>query len=262
MKLVLGWLYDDLMNTYGDRGNILSLSYRAKNRDLTLEVKKISIGANYKDIIAADLLIMGGAEDKQQEIVATDLKEDKVKALKEKIELGVPGLYICGAYQFLGKYYQKADKTIIKCLDILPFYTIQNHEHSKRIIGDVVVKVTNKKLLNHSCFSNRNIYKSSFLIGFENHSGRTIVDNKNNTIGNTVIGTGNNNSDITEGYVYKNTIATYLHGPILPRNPHLADFILAKALEVKYNEKIILSPLEDALENKNRNYLLNKLNAK
>lgn len=262
MKLVLGWLYHDLMNTYGDRGNILSLIYRAKERGINIELKKISIGSNYKDLTAVDFFMMGGAEDRQQEIVAKDLREDKKKVLQNKIESGVPGLFICGAYQFLGKYYQKADKTIIECLNILPIYTEQNNKHSKRIIGDIVVKISNKKLLKSPYFSNNQGYQSTLLIGFENHGGRTITDDKSKTIGNTLLGIGNNEGDLTEGYIYKNSISTYLHGPVLPKNPQLADFILAKALEVKYNEKIILSPLEDALENKNRSYLLKKLNVR
>ncbi len=258
MQLTLGWLYSDLMNTYGDRGNVKVIVYRAEKRKLKLEVKELSIGSNYRDILACDLLFMGGAEDRQQKIVAADLVKDKHKALAEKINRGTPGLYICGAYQFLGEYYQTADGIRLKCLNILPFYTISPSEkNNKRLIGDIVVKITNNQLLS-------SIHNSddTYLVGFENHGGRTYLSNNRFAIGRVIKGFGNNEKDANEGYVFKNTIGTYLHGPILPRNPALADLLLEKAIELKYNQKVSLKPLEDQLELTNRKFLLKTLNVK
>src|SRR3990167_10891965 len=108
-SLTIGWLYPDLMNTYGDRGNIIVLQKRAQWRGISVQLEQIFVSTNYELITKCDLLFMGGAQDQQQEIVSRDLKETKGKILKEKIEEGTPGLYICGAYQFLGKYYKTAD---------------------------------------------------------------------------------------------------------------------------------------------------------
>lgn len=257
MQLTLGWLYYDLMNTYGDRGNVKVLQYRAKRRGFKLIIKKFSINSNYRELLDCDLLFMGGAEDRQQKIVAADLVKDKRKALAEKIQAGTPGLYICGAYQFLGEYYQAADGTQLECLNILPFYTKQLDTDSKRLIGDIVVKIVNKHLV--SQISNQD---DLYLIGFENHGGRTYIKNNKFAIGKVLKGFGNNDTDDTEGYVFKNSIATYLHGPILPRNPKLADILLENALKLKYNQEVKLKLLADELENKNRKFLLKKLNVK
>lgn len=264
MKLTLGWLYYDLMNTYGDRGNVLVLGYRAKLHNIELHIKQISTESNFKDIESCDLLMMGGAEDRQQNIVAKDLVQDKRKALQERIESSVPGVYVCGAYQFLGEYYETAQGEKLECAGIIPFHTKNPGVKSPRLIGDVVVKITNSKLLGANFNSPKYMGETSFaptnkyLIGFENHGGRTYLHNKEYAIGHVLKGNGNNGEDQTEGLVYKNTLGTYCHGPLLPRNPFITDFLLAQALNIKYKKDFFLKPIDDELENKNRSYLLKK----
>ncbi|MCS6956450.1 MAG: hypothetical protein NZM02_01195, partial [Patescibacteria group bacterium] len=158
--LNIGWLYPDLMNTYGDRGNIIALSYRIKKRGIKCNILKISVSDNPSLINEADILFMGGAQDKQQEIVNKDLLEEKGKYLKNKIEDYTSGLYVCGAYQFLGKYYKAADGKIIKGLGIFDLYTESPGINAKRLICDIVTQPF--------------LFKS-FFVGFENHTGRTYL---------------------------------------------------------------------------------------
>ena len=122
MTINIGWLYPDLMNTYGDRGNIIALSYRLEKMGIKSIVNKISVNEPADLILTMDILFMGGAQDKQQEIVNLDLK-NKGSFLKKAINDGVPGLYVCGAYQFLGKYYKTADGTMIDGLGVFDLYT-------------------------------------------------------------------------------------------------------------------------------------------
>lgn len=262
MELTLGWLYYDLMNTYGDRGNILILKNRAEKRNIKVKIIQFSVDSEASDLNKADLLFMGGAEDRQQQIVAKDLVKDKKDILISKINAGIPGLFICGAYQFLGKYYQTADNVKIPGLGLLPFYTIQTNKDNQRLIGDIVVKMENKTLLHSDYFKNS---FDQLLIGFENHGGSTFLDKDEalvTPIGKAIKGFGNNGRDLKEGAVFLNTVGTYLHGPVLPKNPKLADFFIAKALELKYNQPVILNDLDDTLYKQNRNYLLKKLNVK
>ncbi|HEX7042961.1 MAG TPA: hypothetical protein VF189_06940, partial [Patescibacteria group bacterium] len=132
--LTIGWLYPDLMCIYGDRGNITVLKKRCEWRGITAEVKKIDLNSKEKDLLSCDLIMMGGAQDNQQTIVARDLEKKKA-TLSEMIEGGVPGLYICGGFQFLGKYYKEADGTIIEQLGVLDVYT--ENPGGKRLIGNV-----------------------------------------------------------------------------------------------------------------------------
>ncbi len=121
-KLIIGWLYPELMSTYGDRGNIICLQKRCQWRGIDTEIRHLNAGFDHKQLATCNLLFMGGAQDRQQKIVAEDLRQ-KAKALQEMIEEGIPGLYICGAYQFLGKYYREADGTVIKGLGIIDLHT-------------------------------------------------------------------------------------------------------------------------------------------
>lgn len=247
-SLIIGWLYPDLMSTYGDRGNIIVLQKRAEWRDIKIKVQKISLDSEYSILNTCDLLFMGGAQDTQQEIVNRDLQNKKGKVLIEQIEKGIPGLYICGAYQFLGKYYRTADNKKLPGLGIFPLYTENPGEKTKRLIGNVVIKPNHYSLIT-----------IPYLIGFENHGGRTYLEDKSLALGVTVRGLGNNGEDKTEGIVYKNSFGTYLHGPILPKNPQLADLLLTLALEKKYGEKFHLEPLDDSIEQKAREAIIKRL---
>ncbi len=140
-KLIVGWLYPQLMNTYGDRGNITVLTKRMEWREIEVEVKYLNEGFTVTDLKMCDLLFMGGAQDTQQKQVAADLSKEKAKALKDMIEDGIPGLYICGAYQFLGKYYKEADETVIEGLGIFDLHTENPGEKTERLIGNISVSV-------------------------------------------------------------------------------------------------------------------------
>jgi len=243
LELKICWLYPDLMNTYGDRGNIISLIYRAEKRKIKTEVLKISINDNPNLILKSDLIFMGGAQDKQQEIVNKDLRINKGKNLKIMIEKGIPGLYVCGAYQFLGKYYKAADQTIIKGLAVFDLITESPGTTSKRLIGNLIVKP--------------DLFKNKIFVGFENHTGRTKLGSNVKPFAKVIKGYGNNGKDKTEGMIYKNSIGTYMHGPILPKNPELSDWLIAKALELKYKRKVNLKKIDDTIEIKAREVIIN-----
>src|SRR3989344_1201238 len=138
-SLTIGWLYPDLMRTYGDRGNIIVLSKRCEWRGIEIEAASLNEGFSVSLLGRCDLLFMGGAQDKQQKIVSEDLSKEKKRVLKKMVENGIPGLYICGAYQFLGKYYKEADGTKIKGLGILDLFTENPGEGKERLIGNIAV---------------------------------------------------------------------------------------------------------------------------
>ncbi len=242
-ELIIGWLYPDLMSTYGDRGNVIVLQKRAELRGINTNVVSLTVGFDKKKLEKVDLLFMGGAQDRQQEIVAKDLKE-KSQQIRKMAEDDLPGLYICGAYQFLGNYYKDSDGTTIKGLEILDIHT-ENPGNNKRLIGNIAIKA-----LGHT------------LVGFENHGGRTYLGSKVKPFGKVLVGYGNNGKDKTEGAIYKNCFGTYLHGPILPKNPELADLLIKLALERKYKKTVDLKKLDDTLENQARKSIAQKLGVK
>ena len=246
MKIIIGWLYPELMSTYGDRGNIIALAYRGWMRKIAIEIKKITLGDSPSSLEKVDFLFMGGAQDKQQEIVNVDLQKNKGKILEKLIISGVPSLFICGAYQFLGKYYLAADGLKIPGLGIFDLYTVNPGLNRKRLIGNIIIRPKPLEL------------KNQLIVGFENHGGRTYLANKQMAFAEVSKGYGNNGEDKTEGIFFKNAIGTYLHGPILPKNPHLTDFLLKITLERKYQREIILKDLDDSLEKKARERVINK----
>jgi CobQ-like glutamine amidotransferase family enzyme len=236
-KLIIGWLYPDLMSTYGDRGNVIALQKRCQWRKIEVEIKQIGIESTNEELASCDLLMMGGAQDAQQEIVAKDLLRKK-KTFSELIENGTPGLYICGGFQYLGQYYKTANGNKLPQLGILDMYT--ENPGSRRLIGNIAINVD--KLFE----------KQTVLIGFENHGGRTVLGKNIRPLGKVIKGFGSNDKANEEGAVYKNSIGTYLHGPILPKNPELADYLIQKALIKKYGQSITLEKLDDKLEQKAR----------
>jgi len=185
---------------------------------------------------------MGGAQDTQQQIVARDLMK-KQGELKRLINIGIPGLYICGAYQFLGKYYKEADGTIINGLEIFDLYTENPGIGFSRLIGNTTAQMLN----------------GGTIIGFENHGGRTYLGKQVKPLGTVIKGFGNNGEDGTEGAIYKNSYGTYFHGPILPKNPNFADLLIKLALEKKYGSPISLSQLDDSVETKARSAIAKRL---
>lgn len=232
MRLIIGYLYGDLMNIYGDTGNIIALKKRAEWRGIEVKVINISINSElYPKGVGtkADLYFFGGGQDQQQEIVAKDLvKSGKGKVIKSEIERGVPLLSICGGYQLLGEYYKPHKGPKLPGVNLFPIFTSASNE---RMVGNIVIQ---------SMFGN--------LVGFENHSGKTYLKKGAIPLGAVMKGFGNNGKDQTEGCFYKNAIGCYMHGSLLPKNPKLADWFLKKALEVKYGKEIELKPLDDSLE--------------
>ncbi len=230
MNLTIGYLYPDLMNIYGDTGNIIALQKRAQWRGIEVKIKNISVGDKLKKG-QVDLLFFGVGQDQAQELVASDLiTRNKGKVIKEEVERGMPLLAICGGYQLLGDYYKPHKGSKLLGVGLFPTYTVASYD---RMIGNIVID---------SQFGN--------LVGFENHSGKTYLKDKNQALGRVIKGFGNNGEDKTEGCLYKNAIGCYMHGSLLPKNPEFADWLLKKALEAKYNKEIELKPLDDSLENK------------
>ncbi len=225
-SLTIGYLYPDLMNIYGDTGNIVTLQKRCEWRGIEVKIKNISVGDKLKTG-EVDLFFFGGGQDESQNIVAKDLC-NKAKILKGEIERGVPLLAICGGYQLLGEYYLPFEGERLEGVGVFPVFTKAS---SERMIGNIVIE---------SDFGE--------LVGFENHSGKTFLHPETRSLGKVVKGFGNNGEDSTEGCIYKNAIGCYLHGSLLPKNPKLADFLIQKALEVKYKEEVSLKSLDDSLE--------------
>ena len=152
-------------------------------------------------------------------------------------------LLICGAYQLFGKYYKSADGDIVPGLEVFDYYTEAINDRKKRCIGNIVIEAN----LNG---------KSTEVIGFENHGGQTF--DISNPFGKVLFGNGNKFGDTEEGYFQNNVIATYLHGPLLSKNPELADYIIKHCLDRKYNEAVVLEPLDDSFEELCRNQLLDR----
>lgn len=242
-KLTIGWLYPTLMSTYGDRGNIIVLQKIGVDAGLDIKVIKLEQNNSPEELASCDLLFMGGAQDIQQEIVNKDLMENKGDTLKRMIEDGIPGLYICGAFQFLGSYYKDAYGTTIPGLGVFDMYT-ESFKTKPRLIGNVVIKPK--------------AGGGNYFVGFENHGGRTYLKNPDEAFAKVIVGFGNNGKDRTEGIYYKNSIGTYLHGPILPSNPELAVFLLQIAYKKKYGEELRIS-FNDELAKKAKLQMLKRL---
>ncbi|WP_252904042.1 type 1 glutamine amidotransferase [Secundilactobacillus oryzae] len=217
-ELNVAHLYGDLMNTYGDVGNILALEYYAKQMDVKLNVDIVSLKDEF-DADRYDLAFFGGGQDYEQVIVSKDI-QGKKDALTQFIESDGPMLAICGGFQLLGHYYVGADGEKIPGIGALDHYTLaQDHN---RFIGDIVI-------------DNEDFGEEYH--GFENHQGRTFLGEGEKPLGKVVTGKGNNGEDQTEGAIYKNVFCSYFHGPILTRNGNIAKRLLVAALERKYPDQ-------------------------
>ncbi|KKS65349.1 glutamine amidotransferase [Candidatus Daviesbacteria bacterium RIFCSPLOWO2_01_FULL_43_38] len=250
MKLIIGHLYPELMNIYGDMGNIIALQKRAEWRGIEVVIKKFSIENKLKQG-KVDLFFFGGGQDQAQELVAGDLvASSKGKIIKKEVEKGVPLLAICGGYQLLGEYYQPHNATKLTGIGVFPAYTVAG---DNRMIGNIVVQSSWFTVHGQEETSMNNElpakHTMNYLVGFENHSGKTFLKEGAQPLGQVVKGFGNNGEDQTEGCIYKNAVGSYMHGSLLPKNPGLADWLLTKALELKYGKEIALEPLDNTLEN-------------
>ena len=233
-ELKILYLYPDILELYGDFGNIQVLRYRLEQRGFKAIIEPYSIGDTPPDFKNYDLVFAGGGADQEQGILAQDLIQYK-DSIKEAIDKGVFFLLICGAYQLFGKYYKDVEGNRIAGLEIFDYYTEAINDRKKRCIGNIVIEAE----LNH---------KKTKIIGFENHGGQTFDITA--PFGNVLFGNGNKFGDTQEGFFMDNVIATYLHGPLLSKNPELADYIIQYCLTRKYKENILLEPLDDDFENK------------
>lgn len=258
------YLYPDMLELYGDYGNIQVLKYRIESRGYKAIIDRYSIGNAAPNFNDYDIVFAGGGADNEQSILAEDLVKYKDN-IKNAVNNGVFFLLICGAYQLFGKYYKGVEGNIIPGLEIFDYYTVANPDRKKRCIGNIVIDATLdaniniKKSANSNEDSSDNIDNLNLktkVIGFENHGGQTF--DISNSFGNVLFGNGNKFGDSEEGFFENNVIATYLHGPLLSKNPELCDYIIKYCLDRKYNENIELEPLNDKFENLCRKQLLNR----
>jgi hypothetical protein len=233
MNVRVGHLYPDYLNIYADRGNIAVLARRAEWRGHRLEVSPIGIGEPVRPG-EHDLLYLGGGQDREQLLVAHDLA-GKADGLREAVAGGAVVLAVCGGYQLLGRGYRGFHGEDMPGAGVLPLETVAGE---RRMIGDVLLECELEPGEKHT------------LAGFENHAGRTRLDPGAEPLGRVVAGFGNDGESGDEGCRLGRVIGTYLHGPLLPRNPWLADWLLAQALAHRTGsaEPPRFEPLEDALE--------------
>ncbi len=242
-ELKILYLYPDILELYGDFGNMQVLKYRLEQRNITTNITPYSIGDPIPNFSDFDLVFAGGGADQEQGILASDLLKLKDN-IKTAVDNGVFFLLICGAYQLFGKYYKDVDGNIIPGLEIFDYYTEAINDRKKRCIGNIVIETN----------LNNTLETPIKIIGFENHGGQTF--NINNPFGKVLSGNGNKFEDTEEGFFNKNVLATYLHGPLLSKNPVLTDYIIKYCLDKKYNEDMKLNELDDTFENLCREQLI------
>ena len=230
MELKICHMYPDVLNLYGDRGDVLCMTRRLGWRGLDCSVTKLPIGEKAR-LADFDLVFIGGGQDFEQQVLLEDLHRGKDREILAAVEDGLPFLTICGGYQMLGSYYETYDGQRCDFIGALDLYTVGSKQ---RMIGNYK-------------FQCEAASGGSVVVGFENHSGKTWLGSGVRPLGKVLSGFGNNGEDGTEGARYKNVFGTYSHGPLLPKNPALCDFILLTALERKYGSAQ-LAPLDDAAE--------------
>jgi len=230
-KIVIGHLYPDYLNIYADRGNIAVLERRAAWRGIGFDYRTIGLGDEVNPD-EHDLYYVGGGQDREQALIAPDLAT-KEGRLREAVEAGAAFLAVCGGYQLLGHFYRDRSGAELPGIGLLPHYTVAGE---RRMIGDVLLECELEP------------GQQRTLAGFENHAGRTYLDEGAEPLGRVVAGFGNNGDDGLEGSRVGNALGTYLHGPLLPRNPWLADWLIARALARRLGNPPDLEPLPDDFE--------------
>jgi len=230
MELKICHMYPDVLNLYGDGGNIICMKKRLEWRGIDVSVTKMPIGSD-SSLAGFDLFFIGGGQDFEQEVLLNDLHKGKDASVKAAIEDGKTFLTICGGYQMMGNYYQTHEGVRCDFIGAVDYYTVGS---DIRMIGNYKFKC-------------EEVSGGSTVVGFENHSGKTYLGEGVSPLGRVLAGYGNNGEDGTEGVRYRNLFGTYSHGPLLPKNPGLCDIILLSALERKYG-KADLEPLDDSAE--------------
>jgi lipid II isoglutaminyl synthase (glutamine-hydrolysing) len=231
LKLIVGHLYPDYLNIYADRGNIAVLAARARWRGLELDVRSIGID-DPTPAGEVDLYYVGGGQDREQALIAPDLAS-RGRALAAEIANGAALLAVCGGYQLLGRFYRGRSGEELQGAGVLPLHTVAGE---RRMIGDVLLECELEP------------GQPRTLAGFENHAGRTILDDGAEPLGRVVAGFGNDGESGFEGCRLERAIGTYLHGPLLPRNPWLADWLLAQAVARRTGRVPTFDRLPDELE--------------
>ncbi|MDO4621801.1 MAG: glutamine amidotransferase [Eubacteriales bacterium] len=229
-KLKICHLYPEVLNLYGDRGNIRCLQKRLEWRGISCEVKKVGLG-DKDPLTDYDLFFIGGGQDFEQEVLLEDLRSGKGASIKAAADDGKTFLCICGGYQMMGQYYETHEGVKCEFIGAADFYT---QGGDTRMIGNYAFQLGKES-------------GGSTVVGFENHSGRTYLGSGVQPLGTVMKGYGNNGEDQTEGVRFHNVFGTYSHGPVLPKNPEFSDWLLETALVRRYG-RADLEPLEDAFE--------------
>ena len=239
-------LYPELLNLYGDKGNIIALKKRCEWRGINVNVHNVSLNEEFNPDVF-DIVFIGGGQDYEQEIIKDDFLKNKGSAIKAAIENNKVFLAICGGYQLLGKCYRTKDGKELEFLGALDIWTIGAQ---KRMIGNMVLE----------CDFLKATSSNGKIVGFENHSGKTYLGPGVKPLGRVIKGFGNNGEDGYEGAVYKNVYCSYSHGCLLPKNPSLADFLIETALKNKYSDFGSLTQIDDSLEMAAHNSVIARLN--
>ncbi len=230
MGLRVCHLYPDQLNIYADRGNIAVVRSRSERRGIGFEV--VGVGAGEPLAADSDLIYLGGGQDREQQLIAPDMAA-RAAELEEALAGGAALLAVCGGYQLLGRGYRDRSGAEMPGAGILPLETVAGE---RRMIGDVLIE----------CELEPGDMRT--VAGFENHGGRTRLDPGAEPLGRVVYGFGNDGESGFEGCRLGKAVGTYLHGPLLPRNPWLADWLIAQALARRLGEAPHLEPLDDDLE--------------
>ncbi len=234
-SLTIYHMYPDAMNLYGDLGNVVTLRRRMLERGISVDI--VNVGRGVKaDFSKADIVFLGGGQDRGQKIIADDLAK-RGPAIKREVERGLVCLTICGGFQLFGKYFKTKEGEMLPGISVFDAYTVGS---DKRCIGNVVLDIE----------AEAKKWKSTLntLVGFENHSGLTYLEGKTRPLGKVKIGYGNTGDRKYEGAVYNNCYGTYLHGPVLPKNPHFADHLIQMAINRKYGSWARMKQIDDRIE--------------
>ena len=242
MELNICHLYPDILNLYGDRGNIITMKRRLEGRGIKVNIDECSIGQPL-NADKYDIFFIGGGQDFEQEVLLRDLSSGKAQEHRTAVEEEKTFLAICGGYQMLGEYYKTWDGVQLDFIGAIGVHTIGAKE---RMIGNYMFRTTPES-------------GDMVVVGFENHSGKTYLSEQVAPLGMMLSGNGNNGEDKTEGARYKNVFGTYSHGSLLPKNPVLCDFILQTALNHRYDGAEPLAPLDDTLELNAHRYMQERL---
>lgn len=242
MELNICHLYPDILNLYGDRGNIITMKRRLEGRGIKVNIDECSIGQPL-NADKYDIFFIGGGQDFEQEVLLRDLSSGKAQDIRTAVEEEKTFLAICGGYQMLGEYYKTWDGVQLDFIGAIGVHTIGAKE---RMIGNYMFRTIPES-------------GDTVVVGFENHSGKTYLSEQVAPLGMMLSGNGNNGEDKTEGARYKNVFGTYSHGSLLPKNPVLCDFILQTALNHRYDGAEPLAPLDDTLELNAHRYMQERL---